>query len=191
MVVGDGLGIMIVDASGNMVARIKGGPGRVRQLAPGYSLRRGTGGMGADWTYGGRATYDVSTPQELTGWEKYGGHAAYNVSSPHELTGDEGMFGLGQGRKVRRGWAKYGGHARFDPSMKPWEHPGRGAKVSVAAKALRGLGVDREAGGPGMSYGKLDKLALRSTTQPLTLYNQQLSGDEGMFGPEGDESALF
>lgn len=168
MVVGDGLGILIVDAAGNVVAKIKGGPGRVKQLAPGYSLRRGKAG-------------EAFRPERLSGGDwTYGGHASYAIQSPEQLTGDEGMFG----------WEDYGGQARYVPgnaqSLSDWKKYGGHAMYKPApGQTLTGMGVDAEAGGPGLPMSKLDKLAIESSSAA------SLDGDEGMFGPEGESSDLF
>lgn len=199
----EGLGVLIVDSTGKVVARAHG----VRMLAPGYSLRHGAKGGPMNPVAAARmaANYQryMKKHPGLTGWERFGpnsylqmGQLPMNVvaedalrSSSGRLSGDEGMFG----------W-KYGGQASYTVGQLP-DRMSASALVrdSLRSSSARGASLSGDEGMFGqipdrMSPGALVKDALRSSSAhgaSLSGDDEDMDGIADMFGPEGEPSSLF
>lgn len=194
----EGLGVLIVDSTGKVVARAHG----VRMLAPGYSLRHGAKGGPMNPVAAAKmaANYQryMKKHPGLTGWERFGpnsylqmGQLPMNVVAEDAIRSSSGVAGDGM-----FGW-KYGGQASYTVGQLP-ERLSPSALVRDSLRSSSG----RLQGDEGM-FGQIPermpvnaivKDALRSSSAhgaSLSGDDEDMDGIADMFGPEGEPSSLF
>jgi hypothetical protein len=207
----EGLGVLIVDSTGRIVARAHG----VRMLAPGYSLRHGASGKSyvppkATANY---QKYMTKHPG-VQGWDKFGPQSYYQPAGVHgwDKFGPQSYYqpvhGMGQlpMRAVAKdalrsssahlsgegmfGW-KYGSQSNYTPGV--GQIPAQLPMNTIVKDALRSSTAHLS--GEGMFGQQLPmntvvKDALRSSSGRLS-GDDDMEGIADMFGPEGEPSSLF
>jgi hypothetical protein len=190
----EGLGVLIVDGAGKVVARAHG----VRMLAPGYSLRRGAKGGPMNPVAAAKmaANYQryMKKHPGLTGWDRFGPQSYYQVGQlPMDVVAEDALrSSSGVSGDGMFGW-KYGGQASYTVGQLPANIVARDAIRSSSGRLSGDEGMFGQIPSR-MPVNAIVKDALRSSSAhgaSLSGDGEDMEGIADMFGPEGEPSSLF